>query len=229
MVVVILGLLCTSGLGCQRPPAAPTPGSVVVYDVSLKAQTPAELPPSCVSGTTAAVVSPPSLWSCIARKWIEIPCSTLVGGAVAYASATNTLLACSAGQWTVIALPDAGPPGEPGAPGAPGSQGDAGATSLIQLTTEAPGDRCPAGGQRVDVGLDRDGNGVLAPGEIKQTAYICNGSVAPDAGDAGMTADAAVTDGPGPDQGGDGLPASDAGEAVPMACSDPSRRRCART
>jgi len=32
------------------------------------------------------------------------------------------------------------------------------------------------GGQRIDVGIDTNGNGVLDTGEIQHTAYVCNGT-----------------------------------------------------
>jgi hypothetical protein len=49
-----------------------------------------------------------------------------------------------------------------------------GLASLVKLTPEPMGDHCPSGGQRVDVGLDGNGNGVLDPAEVTQTAYVCN-------------------------------------------------------
>src|SRR5690606_40646932 len=51
----------------------------------------------------------------------------------------------------------------------------AGAVSLVSLTPEPPGPSCAGGGQRVDVGIDDDGDGVLAPEEIDATAYVCDG------------------------------------------------------
>ena len=47
--------------------------------------------------------------------------------------------------------------------------------SLVNITGEAPGANCPTGGQRVDYGVDDDGNGTLDPGEIDGTNYVCNG------------------------------------------------------
>ena len=52
--------------------------------------------------------------------------------------------------------------------------------SLIAVSEEAPGDTCPAGGNRIDVGLDDGegagslaGNGQLEAGEIDNTTYLC--------------------------------------------------------
>ena len=70
-----------------------------------------------------------------------------------------------------------GTPGATGATGATGPQGDAGAESLVVASTEPPGPtNCAAGGTRVDVGLDTNGNGILDSNEIQHTTYVCNGA-----------------------------------------------------
>lgn len=73
-----------------------------------------------------------------------------------------------------------GTPGVDGAPGANGTNGAAGAnglTSLIRLTTEAAGPNCPAGGTRIEHGVDADSNGTLEAAEVQGTPhYICNGA-----------------------------------------------------
>jgi hypothetical protein len=114
---------------------------------------------------------PPSLWRCDSRHWKEISCTDSRGGAVAYASATQTLWACVEGQWTEVQLPQ----GPQGPVGPSGPQGDAGAESLVVTTPEPPGANCLAGGIRVDVGVDTNGDGVLEPNEIQHTSYVCNG------------------------------------------------------
>ena len=57
--------------------------------------------------------------------------------------------------------------------------------SLVELTTEEPGENCEFGGQRITVGVD-DGlnaggqpagsanDGVLDPGEITGLSFLCN-------------------------------------------------------
>ena len=45
-----------------------------------------------------------------------------------------------------------------------------------------PGPICAAGGTRVDVGIDSNGNGVLEPSEVQQTADVCSGAPPKDAG-----------------------------------------------
>lgn len=60
--------------------------------------------------------------------------------------------------------------------GTNGEQGDNGLNSLVNVTALAIGDaNCPAGGQRIDTGLDANRNGELEETEIdtEQTQFIC--------------------------------------------------------
>src|SRR4029077_12890904 len=98
-----------------------------------------------------------------------VPCTKQLAGAVAYASATQTLWACTSGQRTAIALPA-------GATGPMGERGDAGTASLIAQTPEPAGSNCGAGGDPVQSGLDVDGDGVLDSAEVMATACVCNGA-----------------------------------------------------
>jgi collagen type VII alpha len=68
-----------------------------------------------------------------------------------------------------------GPQGPQGDAGATGAQGDAGAESLVLVTQIGPGTQCAAGGEEIQVAVDTNGDGVLEPGEVQQTAYVCNG------------------------------------------------------
>jgi cysteine-rich repeat protein len=158
-----------------------------VYSVTLGVTSWSELPKcnATRSGTVAAVISPPSLWSCQGSRWVQLPCTELLAGAVAYAHQSNELWTCASGKWTPVALPTGaagpqgpiGPQGATGAPGPAGDQGEAGPkgnASLIRTSGEPPGANCPAGGQRIDVGVDIDGDGELADGEIQQSAYLCH-------------------------------------------------------
>ena len=76
----------------------------------------------------------------------------------------------------------AGPTGPTGANGTNGTNGTNGINgtngteSLISVTPEPAGPNCSTGGQRIDVGIDTNGNGVLDTGEIQHTAYVCNGT-----------------------------------------------------
>lgn len=45
--------------------------------------------------------------------------------------------------------------------------------TLIVVSPEPPGQNCADGGQRIDSGVDFDGDGTLDPAEIEATAYIC--------------------------------------------------------
>lgn len=56
-----------------------------------------------------------------------------------------------------------------------GSDGADGVDSLVTVSAEAAGPNCAEGGQRIDVGPDTDGDGVLSDAEIASTSYVCNG------------------------------------------------------
>jgi hypothetical protein len=62
--------------------------------------------------------------------------------------------------------------------------GKNGARALASM--EPPGVNCPAGGARLDSGIDLDGNGILDASEIVSTQYVCNGNPGA-AGAAGAT------------------------------------------
>ncbi len=49
-------------------------------------------------------------------------------------------------------------------------------TSLVSIVSEPSGTHCAYGGIRIDVGLDKDSNGILDPSEVTSTNYVCNGS-----------------------------------------------------
>jgi hypothetical protein len=57
-----------------------------------------------------------------------------------------------------------------------GANGDNGLRSLIAVTAEPAGANCATGGQRVEYGIDDDGNGTLDAAEVDGTTYVCNGA-----------------------------------------------------
>ncbi len=59
--------------------------------------------------------------------------------------------------------------------GASGSDGDDGLSPRVVVSAEAPGTQCPTGGHRIDTGLDLNKDGNLAPLEIEDTVFVCNG------------------------------------------------------
>lgn len=59
--------------------------------------------------------------------------------------------------------------------GETGSQGTEGGQALVESTALSAGDICPMGGERVDVGVDDDRDGILDPEEVDESFYICNG------------------------------------------------------
>jgi hypothetical protein len=73
----------------------------------------------------------------------------------------------------------AGADGADGADGATGADGSAGPQSLVAQTILPAGDAsCPDGGTRIDSGIDSNGNGLLDPGEISSTTFLCGTSSA---------------------------------------------------
>ncbi len=51
------------------------------------------------------------------------------------------------------------------------------ASALLRSSPEAPGDRCPYGGVRVESGVDLDGDGMLGDDEVDRSSYACNARV----------------------------------------------------
>src|SRR4029079_12442956 len=123
-VAVSLTALALLGAGCAKeaiPAAAAAEEDPAVFTFELTVSTPKDLPlcRKSMSGTTAFVKDPPSLWSCSYEEWTEIHCSKMKAGAVAYSSTTKQLLACVQGKWTPISTS-----GTQGPPGAQGPKGD---------------------------------------------------------------------------------------------------------
>ena len=163
-----------------------------VYSIALTVSTPAGLPKctTSLSGTTAYVQSPASLYSCITGVWVPIPCLIGAAGAVAYSSGSQTLLACVSGTWTQVALPagpqgatgatgpkgptgPTGPSGATGPAGPQGVQGDGGAISLV-VQVPAPSQACPTGGTEIESGVDTNGDKILQQSEISSVSYVCS-------------------------------------------------------
>jgi hypothetical protein len=57
-----------------------------------------------------------------------------------------------------------------------GANGTNGLNALVSVTTEPTGTNCANGGNKVNVGPDTNGNGVLDASEITSTDYICSGT-----------------------------------------------------
>jgi hypothetical protein len=93
------------GAGTPTTPA-PMNGA---YSVQLETRTPSGLPPcnGRTRGETAMVTATLTLESCIGGFWVPIPCTSLIGGAVAYNSTTDTLWACFAKPRRRLAAVDA--------------------------------------------------------------------------------------------------------------------------
>lgn len=62
-----------------------------------------------------------------------------------------------------------------GTNGTDGTDGTDGTETLVEVSQEPVGSNCPTGGQKIESGLDSDADGVLDPGEITSTSYVCDG------------------------------------------------------
>lgn len=56
------------------------------------------------------------------------------------------------------------------------SEEEIGLNSLIVTTNEPSGTNCANGGQKIDVGIDKNRNNVLEANEIQSSSFICNGN-----------------------------------------------------
>ena len=68
------------------------------------------------------------------------------------------------------------PVGFNGVNGSNGTTGTNGLNSLVKVTSEAAGINCTNAGNKIEIGLDLNNNGILNTTEITQTKYVCNGN-----------------------------------------------------
>ena len=68
-----------------------------------------------------------------------------------------------------------GKDGIDGKDGADGSPGAPGINALVSVERVSDSPNCPAGGLRIDVGLDLDNDGTLSTNEIQDASYVCDG------------------------------------------------------
>src|SRR5262245_48274680 len=83
-------LMLASACGDNTPPRQEPESAPMVYSIELTVSTTGDLPKctAMLAGTTAFVESPAGLWSCVGTTWVPLPCTKVLGGALAYASAT---------------------------------------------------------------------------------------------------------------------------------------------
>jgi len=60
--------------------------------------------------------------------------------------------------------------------GSDGTDGADGANALVQSTAEPAGANCLYGGNKVEVGLDTNGNNALDASEVTSSTFVCNGA-----------------------------------------------------
>jgi hypothetical protein len=87
---------------------------------------------------------------------------------------------CSAGGLEILIGVDANEDGDLDDDEATQSQfvcnGDDAIASLVEVSPEAAGPNCTAGGSLVSTGVDADDDGALDASEVTATAYVCNGA-----------------------------------------------------
>ena len=71
--------------------------------------------------------------------------------------------------------------------GSNGKDGAPGTSMLVRTVAEPAGANCASGGQKLQLGPDVNGNGILDDGEVQETRYVCNGNSI--VGPAGATGD----------------------------------------
>jgi Tol biopolymer transport system component len=67
-----------------------------------------------------------------------------------------------------------GTDGQDGSNGQDGQDGTDGLNPLVNVVAEPPGANCPAGGQRIDIGVDLNRNGTFEGNEVVQQVFVCN-------------------------------------------------------
>ena len=96
-------------------------------------------------------------------------------------TASGARISCTDGTSATVADGMDGSNGTAGTDGMDGMDGTDdmnGQSSLIATSAEPAGTNCPAGGVRIDHGVDDDGNGTLDAMEIDGTEYACDGASA---------------------------------------------------
>lgn len=88
----------------------------------------------------------------------------------------------------------AGPAGSDGANGQNGADGQNGLNTLVSISEEASGINCSHGGQKIESGIDVNGNNALDADEVTTTKYSCNGADAPSASITFLGVNAPATD-----------------------------------
>src|SRR5215472_7164844 len=85
-VASVSGIVLVAGAACtEQAPTAPAANNGV-YRVQIETANSTGLPPcnNATGGETAMVTSTSTLESCIGGTWVPIPCTSVLGGAVAY-------------------------------------------------------------------------------------------------------------------------------------------------
>jgi hypothetical protein len=96
--------------------------------------------------------------------------------------------------------------------------------AILGFADEPAGDRCPAGGTRIDAGRDDDGDGTLDAEEVETTTYVCDGADGADGedGEEGPQGDQGT-----PGQNGQpGQPGEDGHDVLIAITAEPPGAHC---
>ncbi len=93
---------------------------------------------------------------------------TLFGTAPALVLLTLVLGACGGGDVDVTQTSGGA------ATGPAGAVGSSGLNALVAVSAEGAGANCVSGGNKIEAGLDRNGNGALGRDEVATTQFVCN-------------------------------------------------------
>ena len=78
-----------------------------------------------------------------------------------------------------------------------GEKGADGTNALLRVAEEAAGTNCPYGGQKIEAGVDDNGDGILSIDEVDQTNFVCNGAAGPPGSVGGTSLINLVDEAPG--------------------------------
>jgi hypothetical protein len=178
--VATAGVAGCSGSAAAQGDKAASGSTVAAVSVASRGDLPACN--ASTEATVAYVVDEKTMVACVSGTWTQVAFGS---GPLGDSGAAGP----SGAQGADGAKGSKGDPGATGADGATGAKGDQGDTgttgapgvglaSLVVIGGVGPGDlHCMFGGMKISVGVDDDGNGVLAMAEVDQVAYVCNPSM----------------------------------------------------
>jgi hypothetical protein len=107
----------------------------------------------------AAETTTSSGYSTLVGTVADLPkCDAPKRGSLAYVSNEKKFFSCENDSWMPVEI-----------------KGESGKNSLVKISAEGAGTYCAAGGKKIEIGIDTNGNGTLDTEELKDTKYVCDG------------------------------------------------------